>query len=140
MATLMRLREMPLSHVKGELAEFKFSMVERADPEVENLHRSRKEFQEAPRLLPIIGGVGVVEEQVATEESVIQTIPEDGHFPYSKVDDLVMSAVTKEAAPEVDKRKVEFGAAIRVTGNHEATVRLHGDVVATVTLQVVAAK
>ena len=88
MATLTHLREMPLSHVEGELAEFKFTMEERADPEVENLHRSRKEFQEASRLLPVVGGIGMAEEQVATEDSVVQTIPEDGHYTYKEEDDL----------------------------------------------------
>lgn len=52
----------------------------------------------------------------------------------------VVAAVVAAGLPEVDKRKVEFSAPVRQTGNHEATVRLHGDVVATVTLQVVAAK
>jgi large subunit ribosomal protein L9 len=52
----------------------------------------------------------------------------------------VVAAVVAAGLPEVDKRKVEFTAPIRSTGNHDATVRLHGDVVATVTLQVVAAK
>ena len=52
----------------------------------------------------------------------------------------VVAAVVAAGLPEVDKRKVEFSAPVRQTGNHEATVRLHGDVVATVTLQVVATK
>lgn len=52
----------------------------------------------------------------------------------------VVAAVVAAGLPEVDKRKVEFSSPIRSTGNHDATVRLHGDVVATVTLQVVAAK
>lgn len=52
----------------------------------------------------------------------------------------VVAAIVSAGLPEVDKRKVEFAGPVRVTGNHEATVRLHGDVVATVTLQVVAAK
>ena len=47
----------------------------------------------------------MVEEQIATEDSVIQTIPEDGHYPYKKEDDPIISAATKKAAPELDERK-----------------------------------
>jgi large subunit ribosomal protein L9 len=52
----------------------------------------------------------------------------------------VVKAVVEAGIGEIDKRKVEFTAPIRTTGNHEATVRLHGDVTAKVTLQIVAAK
>ena len=52
----------------------------------------------------------------------------------------VVAAVVAAGIGELDKRKVEFVAPIRSTGNHEATVRLHGDVVATITLAVVAQK
>ena len=40
----------------------------------------------------------------------------------------------------LDKRKIELSSAIKATGEHEATVRLRDDIVATITLQVVAAK
>lgn len=52
----------------------------------------------------------------------------------------VVAAVVAAGIGELDKRKVEITAPIRSTGNHEATVRLHGDVVATITLQVTAQK
>ena len=52
----------------------------------------------------------------------------------------VAKAVSVAGLGEIDKRKVEFIAPIRATGNHEATVRLHGDLTAKITLQVVAAK
>jgi large subunit ribosomal protein L9 len=49
----------------------------------------------------------------------------------------VADAVAAAGLGEIDKRKVEFAAPVKTTGNHEATVRLHGDVVAKLTLQVV---
>ncbi|CAB4538613.1 MAG: 50S ribosomal protein L9 [Actinobacteria bacterium] len=52
----------------------------------------------------------------------------------------VVAAVVEAGIGELDKRKVAFIAPIRTTGTHEATVRLHGDVVATITLAVVAQK
>jgi large subunit ribosomal protein L9 len=52
----------------------------------------------------------------------------------------VAKAVAAAGLGEIDKRKVEFTSPIRNTGNHEATVRLHGDLSAKLNLQVVAAK
>lgn len=49
----------------------------------------------------------------------------------------VAAAVAEAGLGEIDKRKVEFAAPVKNTGNHEATVRLIGDVVANLTLQVV---
>jgi large subunit ribosomal protein L9 len=49
----------------------------------------------------------------------------------------VAAAVAEAGLGEIDKRKVEFVAPVKNTGNHEATVRLIGDVVAKLTLQVV---
>lgn len=49
----------------------------------------------------------------------------------------VAEAVAAAGLGEIDKRKVEFAAPVKTTGNHEATVRLHGDVVAKLNLQVV---
>jgi large subunit ribosomal protein L9 len=52
----------------------------------------------------------------------------------------VAAAVAAAGLGEIDKRKVAFVAPIRVAGEHTATVRLHGDVVATLKLQVVGKK
>lgn len=52
----------------------------------------------------------------------------------------VAAAVSAAGLGEIDKRKVEIPTPIKSTGDHEATVRLHDDVSATITLQVVAAK
>ena len=52
----------------------------------------------------------------------------------------VASAVEAAGLGTIDKRKVTITSPIKSTGDHEATVRLHEDVVAVITLQVVAAK
>ncbi|MEN9955669.1 MAG: hypothetical protein RL723_1206 [Actinomycetota bacterium] len=48
----------------------------------------------------------------------------------------VAAAVAAAGLGEIDKRKIAFVSPIRTTGEHLATVRLHGDTVATITLQV----
>ncbi|MFF1876534.1 50S ribosomal protein L9 [Leifsonia sp. NPDC058230] len=52
----------------------------------------------------------------------------------------VAEAVKTAGIGELDKRKIELPNAIKVVGDHEATVRLRDDLSATITLQVVAAK
>lgn len=52
----------------------------------------------------------------------------------------IAQAVATAGLGEVDKRKIEITSPIKATGEHEATVRLRDDIVATITLQVVAAK
>lgn len=52
----------------------------------------------------------------------------------------VADAVAAAGLGQVDKRKIEITSPIKVTGEHEATVRLRDDLVATITLQVVAGK
>ena len=48
----------------------------------------------------------------------------------------VAAAVAAAGLGEIDKRKIAFVSPIRNTGEHLATVRLHGDTIATITLQV----
>jgi large subunit ribosomal protein L9 len=50
----------------------------------------------------------------------------------------IAAAAAAAGLGELDKRKIEIGSAVKATGNHEATVRLRDDVVATITLVVVA--
>jgi len=52
----------------------------------------------------------------------------------------VAEAVKAQGLGEIDKRKVEIASAIRTTGKYEASVRLTSELVANLTLQVVAAK
>ena len=56
-----------------------------------------------------------------------------------KVSD-VANAVAAQGLGQIDKRKIEILSAIKVTGDHEATIRLRDDLTATITLQVVAAQ
>ena len=52
----------------------------------------------------------------------------------------IADAVAAAGVGNVDKRKIEITSPIKATGQHEATVRLRDELVATITLQVVAAK
>ncbi|MEY2849743.1 MAG: hypothetical protein RI885_2410 [Actinomycetota bacterium] len=52
----------------------------------------------------------------------------------------VADAVTAQGIGSVDRRKIEITSAIKATGDHEATVRLRDDLVATISLKVIAAK
>lgn len=52
----------------------------------------------------------------------------------------VADAVSAAGLGTIDKRKIELSAPIKATGEHEATVRLRDDLVATITVRVVAAK
>lgn len=52
----------------------------------------------------------------------------------------IADAVAAAGLGAIDKRKVQITSPIKSTGDHEATVRLHDDVTAVITLQVVAAK
>ncbi len=51
----------------------------------------------------------------------------------------IVAAVGKAGGPAVDKRRIEIGQPIKTVGDHQVTVRLHPEVVATLTVQVVAA-
>lgn len=50
----------------------------------------------------------------------------------------VAAAVVQAGGPELDRRKIELGQPIKTVGRHEVSVRLHPEVAATVTLEVVA--
>jgi large subunit ribosomal protein L9 len=51
----------------------------------------------------------------------------------------IVEAVSKAGGPAVDKRRIEIGQPIKTVGDHQVTVRLHPEVVATLIVQVVAA-
>jgi len=52
----------------------------------------------------------------------------------------IADAVAAAGVGSVDKRKIEITSPIKAIGQHEATVRLRDELIATITLQVVAAK
>jgi large subunit ribosomal protein L9 len=64
----------------------------------------------------------------------------DGRLFGSVKTDHIAHAVAEAGIGDIDKRKIEILVPIKHTGNHEATVRLRDELVATITLQVVAAK
>lgn len=51
----------------------------------------------------------------------------------------IASAVKDAGGPDIDKRRVEVGNAIKSLGSHQVSVRLHADVSAQVDVEVVAA-
>jgi large subunit ribosomal protein L9 len=52
----------------------------------------------------------------------------------------VAAAVSEAGLGEIDKRKVTVPSPIKAVGDHEALVRLHDDVTAVISLQVIALK
>ncbi|MEZ5117460.1 MAG: 50S ribosomal protein L9 [Candidatus Nanopelagicales bacterium] len=51
----------------------------------------------------------------------------------------VVDAVKKAGGPDIDKRKIEISTPIKTVGAHSATLRIHADVAATISLDVVGA-
>jgi large subunit ribosomal protein L9 len=49
----------------------------------------------------------------------------------------IVEAVSRAGGPQVDKRRIEIGSPIKTVGAHQVTVRLHPEVAATVSLEVV---
>ena len=54
------------------------------------------------------------------------------------VNDIV-AAVSKAGGPAIDKRRIEIGQPIKTVGAHQVTVRVHPEVTATVSVEVVPA-
>jgi large subunit ribosomal protein L9 len=50
----------------------------------------------------------------------------------------IVQAVRAAGGPELDRRRIELPGHIKTTGSHTATVRLHPEVSAKITLEVVA--
>lgn len=51
----------------------------------------------------------------------------------------IVSAVKAGGGPDIDKRRIEVGNPIKTTGTHSVTVRVHPEVAASLTLNVVPA-
>ena len=49
----------------------------------------------------------------------------------------VVAAVKAAGGPEIDKRRIELPGQIKTVGAHSVTVRLHPEVAASITLDVV---
>ena len=50
----------------------------------------------------------------------------------------IAEAVKAAGGPDIDRRRIELGSAVKTTGTHTVTVRVHPEVSATVTVTVVA--
>jgi large subunit ribosomal protein L9 len=74
----------------------------------------------------------------ATPVTLIVKAGESGRLFGSVKTADVASAVAAAGLGEIDKRKIEILSVIKSTGSYEATVRLRDDVVATITIKVVA--
>jgi large subunit ribosomal protein L9 len=75
-------------------------------------------------------------------EALVVTLParagEAGRLFGSITNADVTAAVKKAGGPALDKRKVSLPTHVKTLGKHAATVQIHPDVSATVTLEVVA--
>ncbi|MFZ4078598.1 MAG: 50S ribosomal protein L9 [Microbacteriaceae bacterium] len=76
----------------------------------------------------------------STKVKLAVKVGRDGRLFGSVKTDHIATAVAAAGLGDIDKRKIEIVSPIKFTGDHEATVRLREDLVATITLQVVAAK
>ena len=77
--------------------------------------------------------------QAATVTLSVKAGAEGRLFGSVKTSDIA-DAVAAAGLGAVDKRKIEITAPIKGVGDHEATIRLRDDLVATITIRVVAAK
>ena len=49
----------------------------------------------------------------------------------------IVDAVKAAGGPDIDKRRIQVGNPIKTVGAHQVTVKVHDDVTATLTLEVV---
>ena len=88
--------------------------------------------------------VGQARELAATLQALTVTLPAragDGGRLFGSVTTAdVVAAVAKAGGPKVDKRRVTLSSPIKSLGSHQVSVKVHPEVDATVTLEVVADK
>jgi large subunit ribosomal protein L9 len=89
-----------------------------------------------------IRDLGHAQEVKAQLEGLTVTMPvragEAGRLFGSVTVGDVVDAVSAAGGPELDKRRVELGQPIKSVGSHQVSVRLHPELTATVSLDVVA--
>jgi len=87
---------------------------------------------------------GHARELASTLSSLTVTLPVragDGGKLFGSVTTAdVVAAVSKAGGPKIDKRRVVLTTPIKTLGSHKISVKIHAEVDATVTLEVVAAK
>ncbi|HVE98634.1 MAG TPA: 50S ribosomal protein L9 [Mycobacteriales bacterium] len=88
--------------------------------------------------------VGQARELAASLQALTVTLParagDGGRLFGSVTTSDVVDAVAKAGGPKVDKRRVVLSAPIKTLGSHTVSVKVHPEVDATVTLEVVAEK
>jgi len=88
-----------------------------------------------------IADLGSAQEVKGRLEGLRVTLPvkagESGRLFGSVTSTDIVEAVASAGGPQVDKRRIEIGSPIKTVGAHQVTVRLHPEVAATVSLDVV---
>lgn len=106
------------------------------EKQVEQIRAARK-----ARALATLEEAQALKSQLeSTKVKLAVKVGRDGRLFGSVKTDHIATAVAAAGLGDIDKRKIEIVSPIKFTGEHEATVRLREDLVATITLQVVAAK
>ncbi|WP_415947679.1 50S ribosomal protein L9 [Streptomyces sp. KLOTTS4A1] len=105
------------------------------EKDVEQIRRARKihEIQTIEQANQIKGQLEAVKVRLATRSG------DAGRLFGAVTAADIATAIEAAGGPKVDKRRVELGAPIKVLGAHEASVRLHPEVAAKVSIEVVAA-
>jgi large subunit ribosomal protein L9 len=114
---------------------FAIAATKGAEKQVATIRRARE-----VREVRDLGHAKQIQDQLAgLEVSLPARAGEAGRLFGSVTTADVVEAVAKAGGPTLDRRLVTLGGPIKAVGNHTATVRLHPEVEATVTVQVVAA-
>ena len=105
-----------------------------AEKQIESLQRTRaarevRTLEEAKSLAGQLGALTV---------SLKARAGDSGRLFGSVTPNAVVDAVRDAGGPELDRRRVELHGAIKSVGKHTVTVRIHPEVAAEVTLDVVA--
>jgi len=105
-----------------------------AEKQIESLQRTRaarevRTLEEAKSLAGQLGALTV---------SLRARAGDGGRLFGSITPSAIVDAVRDAGGPELDRRRVELHGAIKSTGKHTVTVRIHPEVAAEVTLDVVA--
>ena len=104
------------------------------EKQIATIHRARQ-----VREIRDVGHAGDIKAQL---EALKVRLPvkagEQGRLYGAVTSAHIADAVKAAGGPTVDKRRIEIAAPIKTVGEHEVTIKLHSDVSATVSVEVVA--
>jgi len=107
-----------------------------AEKQIATIRRARE-----VREVRDLGSAQAIKSQLANLKVRLPARSGDGGRLFGSVTSSdVVEAVTKAGGPRLDRRLITLGAPIKALGNHSVTVKVHPEVEATLTLEVVAAK